>query len=196
MTSEITHTEEISDNDLYIVKSREVNIIFSDLSDVQKIEIQQRFDKAIVIAMKAQDLTAKIQFEKEVDEKQSEIQSKFEMVFLFFAVLFFVTKYSTNGLLVNFDSNWGYVVLLPLIVSFLYRYERHQTNKKINNYNTELKNLNWCWKELVPNYRLNEFVEYRIKNKLDTDERGTFNLHTVALKRSIVNVVGFKYDFA
>ena len=85
MTTEITHTEEISDNDLYIVKSREVNQIFSELSDVQKIEIQQRFDKAIVIAMKAQDLTAKIQFEKKVDEKQSEIQSKFEMIFLFFA---------------------------------------------------------------------------------------------------------------
>ena len=195
MTTEITHTEEISDNDLYIVKSREVNQIFSELSDVQKIEIQQRFDKAIVIAMKAQDLTAKIQFEKKVDEKQSEIQSKFEMTFLFFGFLFFVAKYGTNGLL-NFENNWGYVVLLPLAVSFLYRFERHLTNKRIDNCNSELKNLNLCWRELVPNYRLDEFVEYRIKNGLDANEIGTFKLHTVALKRSIVNVVGCKYDFA
>jgi hypothetical protein len=195
MTTEITHTEEISDSDLYIVKSREVNQIFSELSDVQKIEIQQRFDKAIVIAMKAQDLTTKIQFEEKVDEKQSEIQSKFEMIFLFFGFLFFALKYGTNGLL-YFENNWGYVVLLPLAVSFLYRFERHLTNKRIDNCNTELKNLNWCWKELVPNYRLDEFVEYRIKNGLDTNEIGTFKLHTVALKRSIVNVVGFKYNFA
>lgn len=169
---------------------QELNVKFEALSDVQRIEIRRRYDKAMAIGISSHKAIESI----EKYEKDALIISKHIWSAIGLFVVLFVAFYQMR-LYFDISEGWMVVILSVLIhpvINLTSLLSMVRSNAVVK---SELKALEHQWLCVSPNFELREFINLRKKNNLTVSERGSFRMSALQLKSSIVNLISFKYSF-
>lgn len=193
--SEATGSEEQSFENYLEEKRRSANEVFNGLPTEQKIEIRRRFDIAISAGYRAHKLSELIKKGKSACDEQSALRIKSDWVFVAaLAILYLITYGIKNIVAVN--ANLIYLAGIPLLFSLGVRYDLYAISQKIKKMQNEIDVLAEKWDDVVPNYSLEEFLKWSLSlSFIQTSDRTSFAVNSVALKRSIIESVSFKYSF-
>lgn len=194
--SEATDSKEQSFENYLEEKRRDANEVFNGLSIEQKIEIRRRFDIAISAGYLAHKLSELIKKGMSACDEQSALKTKSDWAFVAALVFFYLITYGIKNI-VSVNTNLIYLAGVPLLFSLGVRYDLYVISQRVKKMQNEIDVLAEKWDEVVPNYSLDEFLKWSLSlNFTQTCNRTSFAVNSVALKRSIIESVSFKYSFA
>lgn len=194
--SEATDSEEQSFENYLKEKRRDANEVFNGLSTEQKIEIRRRFDIAISAGYRAHKLSELIKKGVSACDEQSVLKTKSDWVFVAALVFLYLITYGLKNV-VSVNANLIYLAGIPLLFSLGVRYDLYAMSQQIKKMRSEVDVLTDKWDDVVPNYSLEEFLKWSLSlSFIQTCNRTSFAMNSLALKRSIIESVSFKYSFA
>jgi hypothetical protein len=179
-----------SPRDFELELLQELNVKFNALSDVQRVEIRRRYDKAMAIGISSHKATESI----EKYEKDALIISKHIWIAIGFCAVLLMAFHQMRSYF-DLSDGWMVVTLSILIhpaINLISLLSMVRINAVVK---SELKTLEHQWMCVSPNFELREFINLRKKNNLTVSEKGSFSMSALQLKSSIVNLISFKYSF-
>jgi Flp pilus assembly protein TadB len=194
--SEVTDSKEQSFENYLEEKRRDANEVFNGLSTEQKIEIRRRFDIAISAGYRAHKLSELITKGMGACDEQSALKTKSDWIFVVALAFLYLITYGIKDI-VSINTNLIYLAGVPLLFSLGVRYDLYAISQRVKKMQNEIDVLAEKWDDVVPNYSLEEFLKWSLSLRFpQASDRTALAINSVALKRSIIASVSFKYSFA
>ena len=188
--------ENLSNDDLYLEKSNEINIKEKSLTDAQRMEIRRRYDLSVAIGLRAHKIKDEINEIENYVKTDAAVLEKFENFLYVFFVVFLVIKFGSNGLANEFLSKYEWYFIVPLFAFWFYTLSQRKYDKAIDKLKSNFLDLEVQWNSCNPYYSLAEYIEKRQTNNIDASDRGDFTLVAIGLRKSIIGRVDFQYTWA
>jgi hypothetical protein len=185
----------LSDEDLFLQKSHEINFKEKSLGDAQRMEIRRRYDLSVAIGMRAHKIKDEIKKYETYTKTDASMLDNFENFLYIFFVIFLILKFGANGLANEFLLKYEWYFIVPLFAFWFYILFQKKNDKAIDKLNRNLMELEMQWNSCNPIYSLAEYIEKRRRNNIDASDRGDFTLVAIGLRKSIIEHVDFQYTW-
>ncbi len=187
--------KDMSDEELFHEKSKEINIKEQSLTDAQRMEIRRRYDLSVAIGMRAHKIKDEI---KEIDshvKNNTSILANFENFLYIFFVVFLIVKFGISGSVNEFVTKYQWYFIVPLFIFWFYISYQKKYDKAFDKLKSNFMELEVQWNSCNPRYSLSEYIEKRQVNNIDASDRGDFTLVAIGLRKSIIGRVDFQYTW-